>query len=173
MLISHAPGRLLPTIRSRCRRLELKPLAEPVLADALARLLPDADKQDRAALAQLSEGSLGLALRLAGEEGLVLAREAEALLGANRPDVGKLLALGDRVARAQDGLLHFGAFLAQALSRRIRMRAAAGEGDLRAVEAWEQMIALYARAAGLHMEPRQTVLASAHTLASAKRRGVL
>jgi DNA polymerase-3 subunit delta' len=164
---------LLPTIRSRCQRLELKPLDETVLAEALARLLPDADKDDRAALGQLSEGSLGLALRLAGEEGLMLAREAEALLSTNRPDVAKLLALGDRVARAQDGLLHFGRFLSQALSRRIRSRAATGQGDARAVGTWEQMVALYERAVGLHMEPRQTVLISAQTLATAKRRGVL
>jgi DNA polymerase-3 subunit delta' len=35
LLVSHAPGRLLPTIRSRCCRLVLKPLAE----DAVARLV--------------------------------------------------------------------------------------------------------------------------------------
>lgn len=173
LLISHAPGRLLPTIRSRCQRLDLKPLDENHLTAALARLLPDANDEDRAALAQLSEGSLGLALRLAGEEGLALAREAENLLGSNRPDIAKLLALGDRAARGQDGLFHFGQFLAQALSRRIRARAAQGQGDARAVEAWGQTNALYARAVGLHMEPRQTVLSSAHMIAGAKRRGAL
>ncbi len=171
LLISHAPGKLLPTIRSRCQRLDLKPLDEPHLAAALARLLPDAKTDDRAALAHLSEGSLGLALRLAGEEGLALAREAESLLGGERPDVAKIFALGDRVARAQDGLAHFGRFLAQGLSRQIRARAMQGQGDARAVEAWEQINALYARATGLHMEPRQTVLSSAQAVASAKRRG--
>ena len=173
LLISHAPGRLLPTIRSRCQRLDLKPLGEADLGKALARLLPDAKSEDRSALAQLSEGSLGLALRLAGEEGLALAREAETLMGSARPDIAKLLALGDRVARAQDGLMHFGEFLAQALSRRIRMRAMESQGGARGVEAWEQIGALYARAVGLHMEPRQTMLASARVIEAARRRGVL
>ena len=97
MLISHAPGRLLPTIRSRTQRLDLKPLDEASLNDALAQLLPDVDGDDRAALLRLSEGSLGLALRLSGEEGLKLARDAEALLGARgAPDLGRL---GARRAR--------------------------------------------------------------------------
>jgi DNA polymerase-3 subunit delta' len=98
MLISHAPGRLLPTIRSRTQRLDLKPLDEASLNDALAQLLPDIDGDDRAALFKLSEGSLGLALRLSGEEGLKLARDAETLLGARgAPDLSGVLALADRV----------------------------------------------------------------------------
>jgi DNA polymerase-3 subunit delta' len=173
MLVSHAPGRLLPTIRSRCRRLDLKPLDAQSLATALARFLPDMTIADRASLAGLSEGSLGLALRLAGEDGLALAREAETLLENRTPDVPALLGLADRVARAEDGLLQFGQFLAQALSRRIRKRAEEGKGDARAVEAWERVHALYARAIGIHMEPRQTVLSSAAAIAAAKRRGAL
>src|SRR5262249_486198 len=64
LLISHAPGRLLPTIRSRCQMLDLKPLDERLVASTLTRLLPDQSSEDRASLARLSEGSLGLALRL-------------------------------------------------------------------------------------------------------------
>ena len=45
LVLSHSPGRLLPTIRSRCRRLELRPLPPDILQGALARLLPDADRK--------------------------------------------------------------------------------------------------------------------------------
>jgi DNA polymerase III subunit delta' len=173
MLISHAPGRLLPTIRSRCRRLDLKPIDKARLSAALATMLPDATDADRAVLADISEGSLGLALRLADKDGLALAREAEALLQSRRPDVPALLALCDRVARAEDGLSHFGQFLIQAMSRHIRARAEQGMGDRRAVEAWERVGALFARAEGLHMEPRQTVLSSSVAIAAAKRSGAL
>jgi DNA polymerase-3 subunit delta' len=173
MLVSHAPGRLLPTIRSRSRRLDLKPLRDEDIEMALAERLPDATPADRKTLAELSEGSLGLALRLASEDGLALAREAQNLLQQKLPDVPALLALADKVARAEDGLSHFGQFLVQALSRRIRQRAREGAGDARAVEAWERVHALYARANGIHMEPRQTVLSSATTIASAARRGAL
>ncbi len=174
MLISHAPGRLLPTIRSRSQRLDLKPLDEPSLNGALAQLLPETDGDDRAALLRLAEGSLGLALRLSGDEGLKLARDAEALLGARgAPDLSAVLALADRVARGADGLRHFGVFLAQAISRRIRLRAQEGRSEERAVELWEQVNALFDRATGLHLEPRQTILASAREIGNAKRQGAL
>jgi DNA polymerase-3 subunit delta' len=174
MLISHAPGRLLATIRSRSQRLDLKPLDEPSLRIALTQLLPDIDDKDRAALLRLSEGSLGLALRLSGDEGLKLARDAESLLAARgAPDLSGVLALADRVGRGADGLRHFGEFLAQAISRRIRLRAEEGRSDERAVELWEQVNALFERATGLHLEPRQTILSSARDIAGAKQHGAL
>ena len=174
LLISHAPGRLLPTIRSRTQRLDLKPLSDAVMSDALARLLPDESNDDRAALIRLAEGSLGLALQLAGGDGLKLARDAQNLLGAiGAPDIPGVLALAERVSRAADGLQHFGDMLSQAVSNRIRERARNGEGDEHAVEMWERMNALYERATGLHLEPRQTILTSAREIASTKRRGAL
>jgi DNA polymerase III subunit delta' len=174
LLISHAPGRLLPTIRSRCQRLALKPLADPVMAAALAERLPETSDDDRMALVRIAEGSLGLALRLSGDEGLTLARDAETLIGARGgPDIPALLALGDRVARTTDGLIHFGAFLAAALSRRIRARAERGEGDKGGVALWAEVRALFQRAEGLHLEPRQSVLSSAVAIAEAHTRGAL
>src|SRR5215470_5545981 len=47
LLVSHAPGRLLPTIRSRCRRLTLGPLDAPVMEDLLTRYAPDLTEADR------------------------------------------------------------------------------------------------------------------------------
>jgi DNA polymerase-3 subunit delta' len=173
LLISHAPGRLLPTIRSRAQRLDLKPLERPVLNDALKNLQPDLGDDDRTQLIDVSDGSLGLALRLAGEEGLKLAREAESLLGARTLDIPAVLSLGERIGRGADGLGHFGSFLIQAIARRVRERATKGEGDHRAVELWEQLNALYERAALVHMEPRETVLISAREIANAKRRGAI
>jgi DNA polymerase III subunit delta' len=174
ILISHAPGRLLSTIRSRTQRLDLKPLDEDVLAAALGQLLPEIAAKDRAALARLAEGSLGLALRLSDEGGLKFARDAEHLLNGNgEPDIPGILKLSERIGRSTDGLAHFGEFLSQALSRRIRSRAERGHADERAVELWEQINSLFARATAVNLEPRQTILASAAKIAAAKRQGVL
>ena len=174
MLVSHAPGRLLPTIRSRTQRLDLKPLDEPSLDKVLAKMLPDVGGDDRATLLKLSEGSLGLALRLSGDEGLKFARDAETLLAQRGvADLSAILALADRVGRGGEGLRHFGVFLAQAISRRIRSQAQEGRSDERAVELWEQVNALFDRATGLHLEPRQTVLSSAREIATAKQHGAL
>src|SRR6201989_1430801 len=65
LLLSNTPGRLLPTIRSRCQRLELRPLDEATLERALTDFLPGSDAAERAQLARLSGGSIGAALALA------------------------------------------------------------------------------------------------------------
>jgi DNA polymerase-3 subunit delta' len=174
VLISHAPGRLLPTIRSRTRRLDLKPLPDAIVDHALTSLISDTNAGDRARLVRLAEGSLGLALRLVGGDGLKLAGDAETLLSARgAPDVPALLALAERVGRAADGLQHFGEFVSQTISQRIRARARDGKGDERAAETWERVNALYARATSLHLEPRQTILTSAREITAAKARGAL
>jgi DNA polymerase-3 subunit delta' len=173
ILVTHAPGRQLPTIRSRCQRIDMKPLDDAVLTALLSKRLADASAEDRAALVRLSEGSLGLALRLAEEDGVELARQAEALIGARTPDVKALLALAERVGRVQDGVKHFGDLLSRALSRRIRAQAAEGEGNDRSAALWEHVAQLYERALEVHMEPRQTVISSGIAIAAARRSGSL
>ncbi|MCP3733629.1 DNA polymerase III subunit delta' [Sphingomonas sp. RP10(2022)] len=66
LLVSHAPGRLLPTIRSRCRVLRFGPLDDGEMGDALRTLLPDADAEEIGSLIASGEGSPGRAIRYAG-----------------------------------------------------------------------------------------------------------
>ncbi|MAS42731.1 MAG: DNA polymerase III subunit delta' [Rhodobacteraceae bacterium] len=79
LLVCHAPSRILPTIRSRCRALALRPLDPPALSAAVAAAqtteaakagqgAPEAHPAE-AALHALSDGSAGEALRLAAEGG--------------------------------------------------------------------------------------------------------
>src|SRR3546814_493471 len=100
LLVSHAPGGLLPTIRSRCRRLVLNPLADECVSSLLADFRPGLGPDERAVLAELADGSIGEALRLADAGGLELYREMVRLLGTlGRLDVVGAHALGDRVGR--------------------------------------------------------------------------
>ncbi len=66
LLVSHAPGRLLPTIRSRCRVLRFATLDDGDMARALRGALPDADHHEVAALVRTGEGAPGRAIRYAG-----------------------------------------------------------------------------------------------------------
>jgi DNA polymerase-3 subunit delta' len=66
LLISHAPGRLLPTIRSRCRLLRFEALTDSDMKTVLAEALSDASPSDLDALVAAGEGSPGRALRYAG-----------------------------------------------------------------------------------------------------------
>ncbi|HEX8554920.1 MAG TPA: AAA family ATPase [Sphingomonas sp.] len=66
LLVSHAPGRLLPTIRSRCRLLRFEPLATADMRAVLHAQMPEADASEIATLVAAGEGSPGRALRYAG-----------------------------------------------------------------------------------------------------------
>lgn len=174
ILIGHAPGRLLPTIRSRVMRLDLKPLDENLLDELLARMAPNLESDERSMLARFADGSLGLALQLAGEEGAQLARDAEALFAIGAaPDWLSVLKLAERTGRRSNELEQYGEFLTQVVSRRIRALAEAGLGEGRAVELWEQLSALLSRAVEVNLEPRQTVLTAGALISSAYRQRLL
>lgn len=80
LLVSHNPGRLLPTIRSRCRNLTMKPLPKEDVVGLLLRQYPDISDTDALELATLSDGSVGRALELQEVGGLALYRELLSLL---------------------------------------------------------------------------------------------
>lgn len=97
-LIAHQPGRLLPTIRSRCRTLRLAPLDADAMAAALAQAGVDVP-DNPAALAELAGGSVGEALRLMAEDGLTLYARLAALADSlPRLDRAQMLALADLTA---------------------------------------------------------------------------
>ena len=172
LVLSNTPGRLLPTIRSRCQRINLRPLSAPDMDAELKHLLPDLDTDERASLARLACGSLGAALRLAGGEGLALAQEADRLIDtAAKPDIPALFALAEKISRITDGLETLGTFLTQALAERIRARALRGQPDLnRWVGVREQLDRSFARSEALHLDPRQTLLSAVRDLSGATRR---
>jgi DNA polymerase-3 subunit delta' len=80
LLVSHVPGRLLPTIRSRCRRLEFQALDDDAMASVLERELPELSAADRARLLPLARGSVGRALAYASLDLAPLEEQALAIL---------------------------------------------------------------------------------------------
>jgi DNA polymerase-3 subunit delta' len=99
LLVSHAPGRLLPTIHSRCCHLALRPLPEGGVLQLLARFSPDLEPAEAQALARLSEGSIGRALALREVGGIELLQGMTALLqNLPRLEGGQLHAFADLVS---------------------------------------------------------------------------
>ncbi len=182
LLVSHVPGRLLPTIRSRCRRLVLKPLADDVVVSLVAKHRPGLGAEDAAELARLSEGSVGRALALAADGGLELYRDLVDLLETLPGlDVAGVHAFGDRVAKpgADDAFRVVGDLLRWWLGRLIRFGARGGKdagegmpgreralierlfraGGLdRWLEVWEKTNRLLAQAEESGLDRKQVVL---------------
>lgn len=138
LLVSHAPGRLLPTIRSRCRRLDFHELTAAQIGAVLGGLGAAPEPQEAAALAALAEGSAGAALALKAAGGLALyARLVRLLRAAPRPasraEIERLAAEAPTEGAAPEGL--WAVLLARlaragALGTALEPEAAAGEAEL-------------------------------------------
>jgi DNA polymerase-3 subunit delta' len=132
LLVSHSPGRLLPTIRSRCRRLILKPLdVSDVVAAAAAALGPDADAAGLVTAAQAAGGSVARAIALAGGPLLALRQQVEVMLAAlPATDPNALHALGDRLDRDRSLLDAFVGAVRDWLKRRLDTEVKGARPDL-------------------------------------------
>ena len=192
LLVSHNPGRLPATIRSRCCKLALKPLAENAVGSLLRMYLPDLETADVSALAHLADGSPGRALALADEGGLELYHDMTGLLETlPRLDVAALHAFGARFGRSgtedsfrtASGLLRWwlgrlillaaGGKAAQAGftpdEQALMGRLGQAAGLDRWFEVWEKINHLLAKADHANLDRKQVVLNVFLTLKNAVR----
>lgn len=147
LLVSSAPGRLLPTIRSRCRVLNLHPLASEDLRRAAAQALEAAGKDvpgdaDWPALERLAEGSAGRLLGLWDAGGLDLNARIEKLLASlPKIDWRGVHALSDELqpVAAQPRFELFFELLLNAVARLVRAQAT-GEGPAQEKELAARLI---------------------------------
>ena len=191
-LIASAPGRLLPTIRSRCRTLPLSPLSDSDLKRAVTAALLAAEKPpipdaDFAALAQLSGGSVRRLLALQEGGGLVLQGKIDKLI-ASLPagDLKAAHMLSDELAPAaaeQKFALFYDLFLGT-LQRLVKVQATGqGNGDdiARArrligparlatfAALWETLARDKSDALALNLDRKSLILASLAKLETASR----
>jgi len=149
LLTCHTPGRLLPTIRSRCRRFPLVPLARAVVMQLLRRYRPELAQSEVEALAGLSDGSIGRALELAQAGGLALYRSVlEMLAQLPQLDVIRLHAFADQLARpdAEDAYRVGGELLLRLLALLTMCSARRAIGEVEIVAGDEAIRRLAARA---------------------------
>jgi DNA polymerase-3 subunit delta' len=161
-LVTHTPGRLPATIRSRCRRLDLRPPSIEATAQWLAGA-SEAGAADAHAAARLAAGAPGRALALHVSGGVELAREVEAFVtkgvSAGEQDMRKL---AERVsAKGVDELrgLFFEA-LSAALRQQARERARANDDVAAWLDAWRELNALVRDTNALYLDPKQSALAA-------------
>lgn len=86
LLVSHSPGRLLPTIRSRCRQLRFDPLRDADVAQVLRNAQPELEGSEVEALVAAADGSPGRALAYAGLSVAALDRDLSAIADTGDAD---------------------------------------------------------------------------------------
>lgn len=116
ILIVHAPGSLLPTIRSRCQMVRLTPLDAGSLMSVLETVEPPppSDPAARAALAERAGGSARNAILLTQYGGLEIAGTLDALVTSGRSDIAGAYRLAEAVA-GRDQAIQFDIFNRRAL----------------------------------------------------------
>lgn len=158
-LIAHAPGRLLPTIRSRCRRLSF-PVWSPAALETLVRDRTGASPDDAAHAAAMAGGSPGAALSLASGAMQEVDQLVRSWVEGQVVDRAEQLAVADGF-RGAEGQARFEALMDRLIAA-VKARALATQGReaARWAELWERLAALPERAAGLNMD-KGDVLAGA------------
>jgi DNA polymerase-3 subunit delta' len=181
LIVSHAPGRLLPTIRSRCRHLDLAPLPAKAI-EAAIRSGPEGDDEDIGLAAALADGSLRRAILLVEEDGIATYRTFAALV-SRLPDIdiAAMHAFADGLAGRgnDDGYYGFLDLFRGWLDRRVRrlpepdgVRPSPASEALplaRWAEVWEKVDQSAADADEYNLERKQVVLSVFMTLARAFR----
>ena len=167
LLVSHVPGRLLPTIRSRCRRLQFQALGDDVMASILDVCLPETSPDERKRLVPLAGGSAGRAVALAALDVAPIERSALQILRSGDPDNSIRSGLASQLARkpAADRYAAFLELLPGLVASEARQ--ASGGRRERLLGAYDQVRELSAIAPRLSLDPAATVFQLGGILASA------
>jgi DNA polymerase III subunit delta' len=142
LLVSHSAARVLPTIRSRCRLLALRPLSAAEVAQAAATAIgEDAEAANIKAAAAAADGSVRRALAMLDGEALDLRNRITTLLERlPAVDPRALHALGDRLYSGDSATL---AAFVDTVNAWLSARLASGEPDrariARVAEIWERV----------------------------------
>lgn len=170
LLISQSPGRELPTIRSRCRRLLLRPLDADDVAHAVSAATGTAEAELRQ-VADASGGSPGRALRLIDGPALALrGRVLDLISQLPNPDPRALHALGDALSGSDPETLETFVDLVNGwLSDRLQFGADVGQMNKAAV-AWDRINRAARDVEAYNLERKPLVFTVFKELADAARR---
>lgn len=174
-LVSHAPGRLLPTIRSRCRRLDFTNLGTDAMTSLLEMHAPALAPAERQGIISMSNGSAGRALAFAKLDLAKLEGTAVAILREGDPTNARRSELALELGR-KGAADRYAAFLELAPSLIAReARNLRGASLERALGAYHRARELAAVAPRVALDPSATVfqlggiLAEASLVTSLKR----
>ncbi len=192
LMTCHARYRVLPTIRSRCRTLALRPLDVSLVGDWLCRRRPELAADQGSALARLAKGRPGAALTLADGGGLALYEELLELFGQlPNLEIPAVHEFCERLTRrgAEETYRMFLNMLTECLARFIRSIAGgnhsdaivakeAAVGDRLAklagldqwLDVWDKTLRLAGQVDGINLDRKQIALSLFNSIEAVARR---
>lgn len=164
LVLTHAPGKLLPTIRSRCLPLQLKPLAAEALRDAMNNLGLDLSGPDGQKVLASAQGSVSEALKLINYGGLDIKAAFETILSGQEPGIRRDMHKLADVLAGKDSETIFDFFSALVTSHIMtQAREAARRGDIGTADRYARLSAGITErlsvAQAYNLDRKQTILA--------------
>jgi DNA polymerase-3 subunit delta' len=173
ILTTSQPGAFLPTIRSRCRMVQMEPLSDNTVSTLLDKFSPGIGGEEKMALIRLADGSIGRAMHYHADGGVALHKDL-LKAAATLPDLDTVLVhdLAEKIGR-------FGAEQSFEIAREImtgwcarqaraqaRGEQAAGALDKIAglypprhfFDTWEKMSQLFHQTEVYNLDKRQAIL---------------
>lgn len=169
LLISHQPGRLLPTIRSRCQMVAFSPLSPKDYSRIMQHALPDASDETVIALGELVDYSPGLALEMQ-EQGALPLYEQLIELWEHLPQLphDRVLAIAGWIgsgASATPRWQLFSRLVAHLLATHAKSASSLKEKD-RLAQAWQAASESFHTAEKLHLDYSAVTISFFHSLSS-------
>jgi DNA polymerase-3 subunit delta' len=186
LLVTNAPGKLLPTIRSRCQKITLNDLKHQDVLSVISARHPDVDELTLSKLAKLSDGAPGKALTLYEQGGIELYEKMVGILKSapNIPSSTKHALAAELSRKGKEAnWRQFIGFLMDMVAHIVRSSAsktplnevAGGEGTLVQkfmdansadywIDVWENMGQTYRAAEGVNLDKTQVILNMLHLI---------
>lgn len=175
ILVSHNYGRLLPTIRSRCRQIRMAKLSEIEFAKIMANIAPDISPADYSVWGELSGFSAGVSLTLIENKADILYKELLEIISTN--ETSKLHSFAEKFAKKENEkawqtLTHLVLFLLKRIAvmnysnlteifvgeKNLLKKLFHNKSDYTLTDLWERSIKLMNDTDNLYLDKKQTII---------------
>lgn len=155
LLISHNPGMLLPTIKSRCAKLHISPLKEHQVASLLRRYRSDLSEDIIKKLAGISGGSIGKAISYADGGALEFYEKIYSLATSGKKfKISEMLRFCDEAVADENSYTLFKELILKFLSEQVKALNKVEE----TADIYEKAIKTFKETENLNLDKRQAVM---------------
>lgn len=158
LLLCENLGKLLSTIRSRCRKITIRPLSTKELIQKIKTMIPDCSDPDF--LAAISRGSLGMARLINSENGTLIYQKIQSFQKPfSELDIEKVNQFADGLVKNEAQYQLFKYFLLNMISDFLKMKAIQHDASY---EFWDHFYqnthTLFNDTENLYLDKKQTII---------------